>query len=105
MAIGQIAHVRIQFRLLKQDDGSYTFREMLKAVYVLDNGLREVNSTNPPPSILLLRYTRTQSIARDRAMGILSVARNVSRDAKGYRTSRKHSGAAPVGSGNALGDD
>ena len=45
--MGQIAHVGIQFRLLKQDNGSYTFREMLKAVYVLDNGLREVNPAKP----------------------------------------------------------
>ena len=42
VAMGQIAHVRMQFRLLKQDNGSFTFRELLKAVYVLDNGLREV---------------------------------------------------------------
>lgn len=43
VAIGQIAQVRMQYRLLKQENGSFTWRELLKAVYVLDNGLREVS--------------------------------------------------------------
>ena len=38
-------------------------------------------------------------------MGILGVARNVSRYVKGYRTSRKRSGPTPVASGSGLGDD
>ena len=45
--MGQIAHVRMLFHLLKQDNGTLTFREALKAVYVLDNGLREVNFAKP----------------------------------------------------------
>ena len=43
VAIGQIGQIRMQYRLLKQEDGSFTLRELLKAVYVLDNGLREVS--------------------------------------------------------------
>jgi len=82
VAIGQIAQVKIQFRLLKQDSGSFTFRELLKAVYVLDNGLRE-------------------EIMCHRAMGALGVSRDVKRDIKAYRMSRNRAGPSSAASGSA----
>jgi hypothetical protein len=36
--VGQIVQVRMKFRLLKQENGSFTFRELLKGVYVLHDG-------------------------------------------------------------------
>jgi len=36
--VGQIAQTRMKFRLLKQEDGTFTFRELLKAIFVLNDG-------------------------------------------------------------------
>ena len=36
---GHVVQVTMKFRLLKQEDGPYTFRELLKSVCVLHEGL------------------------------------------------------------------
>ena len=38
IAVGQIAQIRMYFRLLKQENGSYTFRQSLKEICVLHSG-------------------------------------------------------------------
>ena len=42
--VGQVAQIRLKLRLLKQEDGSFTFREMLKGVYILHDGASTVRS-------------------------------------------------------------
>lgn len=67
MAIGQIAQVTLQYRLLKQENGTFTLRELLKGVCVLDNGLREVS-------------VRTTSETQSADLGVLSGDRSGSGD-------------------------
>ena len=40
--VGQIMQVKMKMRLLRQDDGNFTFREVLKGVCVLHDGLSMV---------------------------------------------------------------
>ena len=40
--VGQIAQVKMSFRLLKQENGTFSYREMLKGVCVLHEGLSMV---------------------------------------------------------------
>ena len=40
--VGQIAQVRMKLHLLKQDNGSFTFRELLKGIYILYDGASTV---------------------------------------------------------------
>jgi hypothetical protein len=42
IAVGQIAQIKVQFRLLKQENGTFTFRELLKGIYVVNDGLSMV---------------------------------------------------------------
>jgi hypothetical protein len=43
VTVGQIAQIKIKFRLLKQENGSFTFREVLKGVYILHDGASTVS--------------------------------------------------------------
>ena len=40
--IGQIVRIKTRFRLLKQENGNFTFRELLKGIYILDDGVCKV---------------------------------------------------------------
>lgn len=40
--VGQIAQVKMCFRLLKQANGTFTFRQLLKGVYILHDGMSMV---------------------------------------------------------------
>lgn len=40
--LGQIVQVRMKFRLLRQENGNFTFREVLKGVSILHDGLSMV---------------------------------------------------------------
>lgn len=40
--IGQVAQVTLKFRALRQPDGRFVFRELLKRVCVLDDGISTV---------------------------------------------------------------
>lgn len=42
IAVGQIVQIKMSFRLLKQQNGSFTFRQLLKGVYVLHDGMSMV---------------------------------------------------------------
>lgn len=46
VTVGQIAQVKLQLRLLKQKDGTFTFRELLKGIFVLHDGLSMVCCDN-----------------------------------------------------------
>jgi hypothetical protein len=41
--VGQIAQIKMKLRLLKQENGSFTFREVLKGVYILHDGASTVS--------------------------------------------------------------
>ena len=41
--IGQVAQVTLKFRALHQLDGSFIFRELLKSVCILDDGISAVS--------------------------------------------------------------
>jgi len=40
--IGQVAQVTVKFRALQQVDGGFVFRELLKSVSILDEGISSV---------------------------------------------------------------
>jgi len=46
IAIGQIAQIKMSFRLLKQQNGSFTFRQLLKGIYVLHDGMSMVRNSS-----------------------------------------------------------
>lgn len=56
--VGQIAQIKMQFRLLKQDSGSFTFREMLKGIYVLHDGLSMVRPIMRGSSFVSAEFCR-----------------------------------------------
>jgi hypothetical protein len=45
--IGQVAQVMLKFRALQQPDGGFVFRELLKSVCVLDDGISTVCGVLP----------------------------------------------------------
>jgi hypothetical protein len=44
--VGQIAQIKMKFRLLKQESGDFTFRELLKGICVLHDGMSMVRAQN-----------------------------------------------------------
>lgn len=46
IAVGQIVQVKMQLRLLRQDDGKFAFRELLKGICVLHDGLSTVRPSH-----------------------------------------------------------
>lgn len=42
---GQVAQIQLKLRLLKQENGTFTLRELLKGVYVIDDGLSMVGGS------------------------------------------------------------
>ena len=73
----------MKFRLLKQEDGRYTFRELLKSVCVLHDGLSLVCVLQAFQS---LRLTWYRDISRDMAVHSITKNRHVKREVKLYCT-------------------
>lgn len=40
--VGQIVRLDMQFRLMKQGGGSYTFQQVLEGAFILDDGMSKV---------------------------------------------------------------
>ena len=45
MDIGQITQVSLRFRALKKPDGSFIFREMLRSISILNDGISAVSGS------------------------------------------------------------
>jgi hypothetical protein len=85
--VGQIVQIKMKFRLLKQESGEFTFRELLKGIYVLHDGMSMVRR-----GIWMRQYiinaNPLQDIARSLAVGAASPARKAHRDVKFYTVGR-----------------
>ena len=46
--VGQVAQVTLKLRALQQPDGSFAFRELLKRVCILDDGISTVCEPTMP---------------------------------------------------------
>jgi hypothetical protein len=85
--VGQIAQIKMQLRLLKQANGTFTLQELLKGVYVIDNKLsmvcpfHQINRLQSNDEVL-------KEIARDYVNRLLANERRVRREAKFYTIDR-----------------
>lgn len=95
IVVGQIVQVRIQLRLFKQPNGSFTFRELLKGVYILNDGLSMVGFRRT----FFLLFTSFQMISRDLATGILGGNQRTKRNLKFYMVARNKGKAVDMGKG------
>ena len=89
VAVGQLVQLRFQLRLLKQLNGTFTCRDLLKNVCILHEGLSRVRLT--VLQLLSPTYPFIQEIAREHAMRSVVRNRKRRRDNKFYLMARNQS--------------